>query len=95
MRWLSVLAVAVLVGSIGVAHAKVPDIDSSDWAADPVDYGMTAAEYINAEMHAFYAEFIGRPGLTNSRTSRRWRHPTTLGSCRPTSTRCTRSPLSM
>jgi len=65
MRCLSVLAVATLVGSIGVAHAKFPDIDSSDWATDPVDHGMTAAEYINAETHAFFAQFIGRAGINN------------------------------
>ena len=63
MRCLSVIAVATIAGSLGVAHAKLPDIDSSDWAADPVDYGMTAAEYINAEAHAFFAKFIGRAGI--------------------------------
>jgi hypothetical protein len=65
MRYLYTLAVTTLVGSIGVAHAKLPDIDNSDWAADPLNYGMTAAEYINAESHAFFAEFIGRAGINH------------------------------
>ncbi len=63
MRYIYFLAASALTGSIGAAHAKLPDIDSSAWAADPVNYGMTAAEYINAEAHAFFAEFIGRAGI--------------------------------
>ena len=65
MRHLSIFAIAALVGNIGVARAELPDIDSSGWAADPVNYGMTAAEYINAEAHAFFANFIGRAGINH------------------------------
>jgi hypothetical protein len=65
MRYQSVIAVATIACSLGVAHARLPDINSCDWAADPVDYGMTAAEYINAESRAFFAEFIGRAGIND------------------------------
>ena len=41
----------------------IPEIDSSAWAADPVDHGMTAGDYIQAESRAFFADFIGRSGL--------------------------------
>jgi hypothetical protein len=48
----------------GTAHAEIPDsIDSSKWAVDPVAYGMTAKEYIQAESRAFLSDFIGRSGL--------------------------------
>lgn len=43
----------------------IPEIDSSDWAANPEDYGMTAEEYINAEVHAFFHDIIGRTGDIN------------------------------
>ena len=41
----------------------IPDVDSSDWATDPRDYGMSAPEFIIAESRAFFADFIGRVGL--------------------------------
>jgi hypothetical protein len=68
----------------------LPDIDNSDWAADPLNYGMTAAEYINAESHAFFAEFIGRAGINH------FSHFKTVATAddtwivSPTSTHCTR-----
>lgn len=65
MRYSYLCAVAVIAGGVGVSHAKLPDIDSSGWAADPVNYGMSAAEYINSEMRAFLAEFIGRAGIND------------------------------
>lgn len=43
--------------------AEVPDIDSSGWAADPREHGMSPAEYINAESRAFMADFLGRSGI--------------------------------
>lgn len=52
---------AVLVAQ--VALADIPDIDSSSWATDPTDYGMTAKEFIQAESRAFFADFIGRAGI--------------------------------
>ncbi|MEW9918466.1 DUF1214 domain-containing protein [Marimonas sp. MJW-29] len=59
------ILVAVLCGvmSAPAALAEIPEIDSSDWATDPRDYGMTAKEYIQAESRAFFADFIGRVGL--------------------------------
>ena len=66
MRILSCLSTALFVFSLSTAHAKLPDIDSSDWAADPVDYGMTAGEYINAESRALFDDFIGRAGGINN-----------------------------
>lgn len=43
--------------------AALPDIDSSNWNANPEDYGMTAAEFINAESQAIIATFIDRNGI--------------------------------
>lgn len=43
--------------------AGIPEIDSSAWAVDPLDHGMTAGDYIQAESRAFFADFIGRSGL--------------------------------
>ena len=45
------------------AVADIPDIDSSGWSTDPNDYGMSAAEYINADSRAFFANFMGRSGV--------------------------------
>lgn len=45
------------------SFAEIPNIDSSEWATDPREYGMTAKEYIQAESRAFFADFIGRVGL--------------------------------
>jgi hypothetical protein len=48
----------------GQAQAEIPDtIDSSNWAVDPTDFGMTAKDYIQAESRAFFADFLGRSGL--------------------------------
>ena len=47
------------------AFAEIPDIDSSNWATDPREYGMSAKEFIQAESRAFFADFIGRAGLNN------------------------------
>lgn len=44
--------------------ADIPDtIDSTNWAVNPVDSGMTAKEYIQSESRAFLADFLGRSGL--------------------------------
>jgi len=61
MKKLKTLFVAAL--SLGsAAAADIPEIDSSGWATDPRDYGMTAKDYIQAESRAFFADFIGRVG---------------------------------
>jgi hypothetical protein len=61
MRKSILLAVFIMAGT---AQAEIPDtIDSSTWAADPVDHGMTAKEYIQAESRAFFANFIDRGAL--------------------------------
>jgi hypothetical protein len=52
----------IVITSFNV-QAEIPDIDSSQWKADPVKYGMTAKEYIQSESRAFYADFIGRSGI--------------------------------
>jgi hypothetical protein len=44
-------------------QAGIPEIDSSKWKADPVKYGMTAKEFIQAESRAFLSDFIGRNGI--------------------------------
>lgn len=45
------------------AQAEIPEIDSSKWKADPVEYGMTAKEFIQAESRAFLSNFIARNGI--------------------------------
>jgi len=45
--------------------STIPDIDSSAWAVDPCQHGMSAREYIQAESRAFFADFLGRAGLNN------------------------------
>ena len=47
------------------ATAEIPQIDSSNWAVDPVKYGMTAAQYINADSNAFFSNFVKRAGGIN------------------------------
>lgn len=59
---LSAIALAMTV-AVAPASAEIPEVDSSGWATDPTDHGMTAKEYIQAESRAFFAEFIGRAGL--------------------------------
>jgi len=44
-------------------RSAIPDLDSSGWAANPEDYGMTARDYIRAETHSFFADFLGRAGI--------------------------------
>lgn len=56
----SFLAVAMIASG---ASAEIPDLDSSGWAADPTDYGMTPREYIQAESRAFMTDFMGRVGV--------------------------------
>ena len=59
-------SVILAVATAGTASAEIPDIDSSSWAADPQAYGMTAKQYINAEVHAFFNDIIGRTGGVNT-----------------------------
>ena len=42
---------------------NIDDIDSSGWSTDPVDHGMTAKEFIQAESRAFIGNFINRVGI--------------------------------
>ena len=63
MYKLPVTAAVLLTAGLSSVQAQIPDIDSSGWAANPVDYGMTAEEFINAESRAFFADFIGRGGI--------------------------------
>lgn len=51
--------------SAPVVRSGIPDLDSSGWATNPEDYGMTAREFIRAETHSFFADFIGRAGINN------------------------------
>ena len=48
------------------ALAEIPDLDSSGWSTDPRDFGMTAKEYIHAEVHAFFHDIVGRTGAVNT-----------------------------
>jgi len=45
------------------AFAEIPEIDSSKWKTDPVNFGMTAKEFIQAESRAFISNFIARIGI--------------------------------
>jgi hypothetical protein len=58
-------AVAVLCTCLipPTAFAEIPDIDSSGWATDPRDHGMSPRKYIQAEMHAAMTDVVGRTGL--------------------------------
>ncbi len=47
------------------AENSIPPIESSGWAVDPEQYGMSAKEYIQSESRAFFADFIGRSGINN------------------------------
>ena len=71
MKKILIAAATCVVVSLN-AQAEIPAIDSSHWKADPVKYGMTAKEYIQAESRAFLANFIGRNGLN------KWFHFKTL-----------------
>lgn len=62
MKKMIIFAMLIVVASFNV-QAEIPDIDSSQWKADPVKYGMTAKEFIQAESRAFIANFIGRNGI--------------------------------
>ncbi|MEY8099742.1 DUF1214 domain-containing protein [Falsihalocynthiibacter sp. S25ZX9] len=57
------LTSAVLAAISSAAAAEIPDIDSSKWATNPRDYGMSPAEYINAESNSFFADFLGRASM--------------------------------
>lgn len=57
-----ILAAAIIAASFSI-QAEIPEIDSSKWKADPVKYGMTAKEFIQAESRAFISNFIGRNGI--------------------------------
>ena len=46
------------------AVADIPDgIDSTEWDVNPVEYGMTAKEYIQSDSRAFFSDFVGRAGM--------------------------------
>jgi len=57
-----ILAAIIIAASLSI-QAEIPNIDSSKWKADPVKYGMTAKEFIQAESRAFISNFIGRNGI--------------------------------
>lgn len=67
-----IMAAMLITFAVCNVQAEIPDIDSSHWKADPVKYGMTAKEYIQAESRAFLANFIGRSGINQ------WFHFKTL-----------------
>lgn len=58
-----VIASSLLSFAAVPVSAEIPDIDSSGWATDPRDHGMSPREYIQAESRAFFADFIGRSGI--------------------------------
>lgn len=49
--------------SQGAFAGSIDEIDSSGWSTDPVDYGMTAKEFIQAESRALIGNFIDRVGI--------------------------------
>jgi hypothetical protein len=56
-------AVLLVAFSQSAFAGSIDKIDSSGWSTDPVDYGMTAKEFIQAESRAFYGNFIDRVGI--------------------------------
>lgn len=59
------LLTAALLSGVSPVAADIPDIDSSGWATDPREFGMSPREYIQAESRAFFADFIGRSGVNS------------------------------
>jgi hypothetical protein len=53
----------VIVASQSAWAGSIDKIDSSNWNTDPVNYGMTAKEFIQAESRAFFGDFIDRVGV--------------------------------
>jgi hypothetical protein len=43
--------------------STIPDIDSSGWAVDPRQHGMSPRDYIQSESRAFFHEFLGRASI--------------------------------
>ncbi|MGI9511604.1 MAG: DUF1254 domain-containing protein, partial [Anderseniella sp.] len=65
MPKLPTFSAILLIAGLNSAAADISDIDSTGWAANPVDYGMTAKEFINAESRAFFADFLGRAEINS------------------------------
>ncbi|MFZ3406358.1 DUF1214 domain-containing protein [Vibrio chagasii] len=65
----SMIALAIAVTSAASVaaehHVSIPEIDSSAWAVNPVDHGMTAGEFITGEVNAFFNHFIKLNGINN------------------------------
>ncbi len=57
------VAAALLVLAAAPLAAQMPDIDSSGWAVDPGQLGMSAGDYIQAESRAVFADFRDRSGI--------------------------------
>ncbi len=49
--------------SQGAFAGSIDEIDSSGWSTDPMNYGMTAKEFVQAESRAFIGNFVGRVGI--------------------------------
>lgn len=63
-RVISGTAMGLMVAfSQGAFAGSIDEIDSSGWSTDPVDYGMTAKEFIQAESRALIGNFIDRVGI--------------------------------
>ncbi|MEX0279547.1 MAG: DUF1254 domain-containing protein [Ruegeria sp.] len=58
----TVSATAIAAGTL-TADEVIDNIDSSSWAVDPTDFGMTATEYQRKETDIFAENMIGRSGL--------------------------------
>jgi hypothetical protein len=54
-----ITAIVIAAASLNL-QAEIQEIDSSKWKADPVQYGMTSKEFIQAESRAFIANFVDR-----------------------------------
>ncbi|MEM6581700.1 MAG: DUF1254 domain-containing protein [Pseudomonadota bacterium] len=63
-----IMALTVVSGAAGAAESLpaedvIKTIDSSDWAVDPMDFGMTAMDYQHKETDIFAQTMIARSGL--------------------------------
>lgn len=64
MKTVFLFAAALLVSSFATGAVAAGDpIDSSGWAVDPTDYGMTAEKYIEAESLHFMTGIAARNGI--------------------------------
>ena len=51
---------ALVFATLSLPAFATPPIDSSQWSVNPIDFGMTAEQYIQTESLAFFSNFVKR-----------------------------------